>query len=414
MAFWDAEDTVLWFKQRGYTLYKRMDVNASYVVPSLPSAEVGLDEYPYSYYENDTSSPRIVPLRAYGEVALAQDSKNRHVAIKIVHQDSDEHRILEFLRNQDLETLKEHCVVPVLDILSIKGFCFVVMPRWGTTINAPAIQTAGELLFLMRSMLKGLAFLHEHNIFHRARYFFDIHTANFLVSHFTDSVAGADDSKMRAGLRSQNKLLYAISDFDFSMMLPPEVNRSKFRLPYYESWGTFNVTTDTAQGEFDFNPFVMDVGALGVLFCHSYQPYTREIPILAPFLDRMTTRDLAKRFTASEALDFFENMTSQLTEHELRLILPPISPFLEAIYYEYDRWANLPKEFVEKWAHYREPPIPLTTKILRSICDTDWGGRVLPLIRLFFSRAISSVRASARPRPYQNVPEQHASESKRY
>ncbi|KAF4619156.1 hypothetical protein D9613_004904 [Agrocybe pediades] len=132
MAFWDAEDTVLWFKQRGYTLYKRMDANASHVVPSLPSAEVGLDEYPYSYYENDMSNPHIVPLRAYGEgkVTFAQDSKNRHVAIKIVHQDSDEHRILEFLRNQDLETLKEHCVVPVLDILSIEGFCFVVMPRF--------------------------------------------------------------------------------------------------------------------------------------------------------------------------------------------------------------------------------------------------------------------------------------------
>ncbi|KAF4619685.1 hypothetical protein D9613_004903 [Agrocybe pediades] len=220
---------------------------------------------------------------------------------------------------------------------------------------------------------------------------------------------------MRAGLRSQNKLLYAIFDFDFSMMLPPEVNRSKFRLPFYESWGSFNVTTDTAQGEFDFNPFVTDVGALGVLFCHNYQvraaltiydttcalttclslsmkPYTREIPILAPFLDRMTTRDLARRFTASEALDFLEAASSRLTEHDLRLRLPTISPVLEAIYYKFDRWANLPPEFVEKWAHYREPPIPLTTKVLRSICGTKWGGRVLPLIRLFFSRALSLVR----------------------
>lgn len=72
-------------------------------------------------------------------------------------------------------------------------------------------------------------------------------------------------------LRSQNRLLYAIYDFDHSIKLPPGVDRTQFRLPYHKSWGTINVVADTKQGEYDFNPFVFDVGALGVSLCHSYQ-----------------------------------------------------------------------------------------------------------------------------------------------
>lgn len=61
---------------------------------------------------------------------FAQDSQNRHVAIKLVRADTDEHRILEFVRQHLLNILKENCVVPVLEILPIEGFCFVVMPRY--------------------------------------------------------------------------------------------------------------------------------------------------------------------------------------------------------------------------------------------------------------------------------------------
>lgn len=42
------------------------------------------------------------------------------------------------------------------------------------------------------------------------------------------------------------------------------------RLPYRLSWGTFNLTGDTDAGEFDYNPFAMDVGAVGMTLCQRY------------------------------------------------------------------------------------------------------------------------------------------------
>lgn len=51
------------------------------------------------------------------------------MAIKIVPAGSEEYKVLDSLQQQDLETLKEKCVIPVLDVLPIDGFSFVVMPR---------------------------------------------------------------------------------------------------------------------------------------------------------------------------------------------------------------------------------------------------------------------------------------------
>lgn len=98
----------------------------------------------------------------------------------------------------------------------------------------------------------------------------DINQSNVLVNHFSDSDI-LEKNWIRADLRSKGMLSYAVFDFDFSVMLPPEADRTKYRLPYQRSWGTFNYTMDTAQGEFDYNPFVLDVGILGVRFCSDYQ-----------------------------------------------------------------------------------------------------------------------------------------------
>ena len=66
---------------------------------------------------------------------------------------------------------------------------------------------------------------------------------------------------------------------------------------------------------------------------------TSKIHMLAPLLDRMTTRDLQKRFTAAEALYFFGTMMSELTETQLQ------QPHYEQNMYtydQYDRWKDPP------------------------------------------------------------------------
>ena len=72
---------------------------------------------------------------------------------------------------------------------------------------------------------------------------------------------------MRAELRSQGLLSYALFDFDFSVRWPPEADRRDCRLPYHRAWGTFNLVMDVAQGEYDYDPFAFDVGVLGAVFC---------------------------------------------------------------------------------------------------------------------------------------------------
>ncbi|KAG6867074.1 hypothetical protein C0993_007052 [Termitomyces sp. T159_Od127] len=137
---------------------------------------------------------------------------------------------------------------------------------------------------------------------------------------------------------------------------------------------------DTMQGEFDFNPFAFDVGMLGVMFCREFQHLTHTVPMLAPLFDRMTTRDIIRRFKASEALQFFEEQVVPLTPERV-LSFGAESNHRYVTYDYYDRWKHLDPDFVEKWAAYREPPVPYHIRFLRKICSCPWGFRIVSSIR---------------------------------
>ncbi|KAF8905849.1 hypothetical protein CPB84DRAFT_1771331 [Gymnopilus junonius] len=385
LEFWDAPDTIRFFDEHGYILYRRIfsygDPSCS-STPVISSEQIFVeDNYPYASYDYASDPDKFLlaaDLRV--KVAFAQDSLGRHVAIKLVRDNTDEYRILRFLNQQPLETLRENCVIPVLELLPIEGFWFAVMPRWGGSARRPHPVTIHDALDLMHAMLKGLTFLHKHNISHG-----DINDDNVLVNHFCD-VRHAPNCQIRRDLRSQQCLSYALFDFDWSIILSADSDRKEYRLPYKMSWGTFCRVYDTGQGEFDYNPFVFDVGNLGAIFCNMYQHLAPAAPFLAPLLDRMTTRDLERRFTSMEALHFFEDMFSEMTETQLG------TPFWEddvevyIPYDKYDRWGSLPPGFAKKWAMYREPPIPLMTRFLRWICRREWVYHTVAFIRWFAYR----------------------------
>jgi hypothetical protein len=91
--------------------------------------------------------------------------------------------------------------------------------------------------------------------------------------------------------------------------------------------------------------------------------------MLAPLLDKMIFRDVANRFTAAEALQFFEEMYSGLTEDQLEF-KEFTHPLGYTFYDNYERWRDLPEDFRQKWTAYRQPPLSLTTRALRAICIT--------------------------------------------
>ncbi|KAF8174273.1 kinase-like domain-containing protein [Pholiota molesta] len=401
MSFWDSPEVIQWLGDHGYTLYKRIYEGAYPTEHTVPSIFFDEDlqvegHYPYAYYDARLVGANDIPLQAKdfsGKVAYAQDSHHRHVAIKVVLNDSEEYRIARFLNEQGSDTLQGHCVIPVLDLVPFERFWFVVMPRWGKYITQPETHTMRQLLHIMHSMLKGLSFLHAYNIIHR-----DIKMDNVLINHFGDDECFIVGNyyhypSPREELRKEGKLSYVLMDFDLSNMVSPDVKKEEYRRPYIESFdGSFNQPYDTRQGEFDYNPFAFDVGCLGVEFCNYYQHYAPHIPMLAPLLDKMTFRDVANRFTATEALQFFEEMYSGLTEDQLEF-KEFTNPLGYTFYDNYDRWRDLPEDFRQKWTVYRQPPLSLTTRALRAICNTEYTPYyIVPSIRWFFFKLMSPPR----------------------
>ncbi|XP_006457402.1 hypothetical protein AGABI2DRAFT_56433, partial [Agaricus bisporus var. bisporus H97] len=86
--------------------------------------------------------------------------------------------------------------------------------------------------------------------------------------------------------------------------------------------------------------------------------------MLAPFLDKMATRNIPLRFNAAQALQFFEAILPEVSEEVLNSVYHEKT---KASDYEWDRWECLPPDFIKKWESYREPPVPFSTTVLRWI-----------------------------------------------
>ena len=110
--------------------------------------------------------------------------------------------------------------------------------------------------------------------------------------------------------------------------------------------------------------------------------------MFAPLMDRMTTADLSCRFTASEALEFLEARASELTQEELEYFVPPPSQRY-APHDQVDRWKGLPDEFIKTWGHFREPKLSFQMRLLRKICDYDWGLIAVQLVRRVITKLAS-------------------------
>ncbi len=69
----------------------------------------------------------------------------------------------------------------------------------------------------------------------------------------------------------------------------------------------------------------------------------------------MVTADLGKRFSAVEALSFFEAEKEKLTEEELNTQIDVTVAAKARLHYwrTYDRWAHVPPELKKRWEHYK-------------------------------------------------------------
>ena len=104
--------------------------------------------------------------------------------------------------------------------------------------------------------------------------------------------------------------------------------------------------------------------------------------MFAPLMDQMTTRNLSRRFTASQALEFLEGFASRLTREQLQFPAPPgIISWRRVPYEDFDRWEHLPDKFIKDWGHFREPKPSSWIRYLCQICDYDWGYTFVQWVR---------------------------------
>ncbi|KAK0445394.1 kinase-like domain-containing protein [Armillaria borealis] len=343
-----------WFAERGYFLYHPQFHEGESIplcYPPLPFPETdwsATSPFPYAYREshsleygecgeNYLSSDE--PFRPSG-VWFAQDRETRLVAVKLVKKDTEEYRILRRIDEDTSRASSFNNIIPILEFIDMEHFSAVVMPKWSVVFTPDrCFETMRDVLSMIHCLLKGLVFLHDRNTVHR-----DIKIENTLVNHAHNAHWTRHDhtAAFHRSLRRAGVLTYAYIDFDIAII----------RGMGQTNWAV----KDTAQGEHDYDPFTFDVALPGFQFCQSFQHLPPYAPCLAPLLDMMVTHDYKRRFTASEALKFFEDMYPLLPEEQLQAF-PPMLPHPED-HETFDRWKDLPPDLTKRWASYREPPLP--------------------------------------------------------
>jgi len=157
-AFWTSFSP--WFKEQGYILHlpgsqrDELDISDGLTLPVVNTPHE-LQQFPYAVTDstdalqtifNRSSKEVQVPsfLATYntGRVFAAQDTRGRHVCVKIMRVNSHEYEIVKLLRVQP----STPGVLPILDVIKYDAdYAFVVMPRWGD-IPGPShlFRTVGE------------------------------------------------------------------------------------------------------------------------------------------------------------------------------------------------------------------------------------------------------------------------------
>jgi hypothetical protein len=101
----------------------------------------------------------------------------------------------------------------------------------------------------------------------------DLSENNILVNYFGDSTWPSQDDHLRNVFLLNDEALYAIFDYNLSVVLPSGTTPHERRLPFKMSFYGLAVDRpfDTAQGEFDYDPFAWDVACLGIQLRYRFQ-----------------------------------------------------------------------------------------------------------------------------------------------
>ncbi|CAK5281357.1 unnamed protein product [Mycena citricolor] len=314
-------------------------------------------ESPGPEYEGiDRMEEKPYMARSSGKVFFGQETAchEHHVAFKLVRDGSPEHRALKLLSMHKVI----RGLVPVLEILPFRGHWVAVMPRWDEGVVSRNLwpKTVRQTLDLFEDLLSGLSFLHEHRIVHRdIGGFFNILINHLACRHYKHDIPS------RRAMLANNQIKTALFDYN---------------LFYY---GKPTPPVDICLGEYQFNPFALDVYSLGSDFKALFHHFTPIAPLLAPVIDGMVHWRAASRLTASEALKLLRSMRQEY-DSEVGDLPTPARDHSHGRR-KIDLWHDLPPKFVKRWKHLRTPPQPMIRHLMARLCS-PWY--VAGFVRLLF------------------------------
>jgi hypothetical protein len=181
-------------------------------------------------------------------------------------------------------------------------------------------------------------------------------------------------------------------DFDLSQIFPLDTSVTECRLPITsvkERGAPWLHPNEVNSEEPDLDPFKFDVACMGnmlndydvrlflithhlkiLMWTNDLQCMIPVLPLLAPLLDRMTTDDVANRFTAFQALSFCQFIQNSLTPMELDEQLPPRPRSLD-IDTRRGVWELLPMNFIIKWSIGGQGWVRVFAYLLHFLTDSD-------------------------------------------
>ncbi|KAH9859048.1 hypothetical protein C2E23DRAFT_31844 [Lenzites betulinus] len=382
-----------WFAKQGIVLYESRihypnEHYSSYFWHSpANTGDSDIRDLPYAKCTSKCDSPFAVMDGGCCRVACAQDAMHRDIAVKVIITGSMEHQIYQRIHEVPAELFTDGstfpCVLPPTALLdSQRGYTFVAMPLWGCPPHIGDIQTVGGAMRFMRCYLQGMSFLHQLRIAYRDVW--DYNTAINLRTPFCEHSEGHREA-LRAH-RGGSDILYALMDFDQSVLFPIDASLEKCRLPVSAVGdGAFLYKPlDTKLAPAHYNPFAFDVGAAGFLFRRYFPTVVPFIPGLAALFDRMTDRTIARRFSAAEALLFLRGLEDHSSPDVLEaevVLQDDIDTMDDATVY----WSKLSPEESRLWDPYRTPVRPLWARFLDwTVTHSDNAWIALAFVRRTF------------------------------
>lgn len=229
---------------------------------------------------------------------------------------------------------------------------------------------------------------------------------NILLDHFATAYTSEYNS-VRPSLKRNDRIRYALCDFDSSFLLSPSPPGKHIQLPGELSFDIYQPKPyETSQGEPEYDPFIFDIGCLGIFFWNYFcvglpvictcqcltrnlfQNDTQNFPLIVPLVDKMITWKLEERFTAEEALQFVEDHIMNGSAEILNQGLSPRDFTKDLITWDpdsHDKWVNLSPDFIAQWETYRAPKSRWCDFLLRKICTTNyWAYRLIKFFRSLY------------------------------